>query len=122
MTERPKPVDLSQVKTYSVRQRATKVDATLLAQIPNPNLPLSDFFATLPPVLKAEELVVACRKIAEARRNGRGIVFMMGAHVIKCGLSPIVIRMMEEKLITCVAMNGAGAIHDFELGCFGMTS
>lgn len=122
MTERPKPVDLSQVKTYSVKNRPTKVDASLLAQVPNVNLPLSDFFGTLPRVLKARELVLACRKIAEARVAERGIIFMMGAHVVKCGLSPLVIKMMDERLITGVAMNGAGAIHDFEMACFGHTS
>lgn len=47
---------------------------------------------------------------------------MMGAHAVKCGLGPIIIRMMEERLITCVSMNGAATIHDFELACFGHTS
>jgi hypothetical protein len=122
MTERPKPVDLSQIKTYSVRQRPTKVDFSLLAKVPNVHQPLSEFFEALPAVLKARELLVACQRIAEARMKDRGIIFMMGAHVVKCGLGPIVIRMMEEGLITCVAMNGAGTIHDFEMACFGQTS
>jgi len=47
---------------------------------------------------------------------------MMGGHVVKCGLSPIIIRMMEERLITCIVMNGAATIHDFELAHFGTTS
>jgi hypothetical protein len=122
MTERPKPVDLSQVKTYSVRNRPAKVDFSLLAKPPNVHQPLSEFFETLPAVLKARELLTAARKLAEAAAADRGIIFMMGAHVVKCGLGPIVIRMMEERLITCVVMNGAGAIHDFELACFGQTS
>lgn len=122
MTERPKPVDLSQIKTYSVRNRPTKVDYSLLAKVPNVHQPLSEFFEALPAVLKAKELLVASQRLAEARVKDRGIIFMMGAHVIKCGLGPIIIRMMEERLITCVAMNGAGTIHDFELACFGQTS
>lgn len=122
MTERPKPVDLSQVKTYSVRNRPTKVDYSLLAKVPNIHQPLGEFFETLPTVLKAKELLVACQRIAEARVKDRGVIFMMGAHVVKCGLGPIINRMMEERLITCVAMNGAGSIHDFELACFGHTS
>jgi hypothetical protein len=122
MTERPKPVDLSHVKTYSVRNRPTKVDLSLMAKVPSVEESLREFFECLPGVLKARELLVACQKIAEARVKDRGIIFMMGAHVIKCGLSPIIIRMMDEGLITCVAMNGAGAIHDFELACFGQTS
>lgn len=122
MTERPKPVDLSQIKTYSIRNRPTKVDYSQLAKVPNIHQPLSEFFETLPAVLKAKELLVASQRIAEAHIKERGIVFMMGAHVVKCGLGPLVIRMMEERLITCIAMNGAATIHDFELACFGHTS
>jgi hypothetical protein len=122
MTERPKPVDLSQIRTYSVRNRPTKVDFSLLAKVPNVHQPLSEFFEALPAVLKARELLVACQRIAEARMKDRGIIFMMGAHVVKCGLGPVVVRMLEEGLITGVAMNGAGSIHDFELASFGQTS
>lgn len=122
MTERPKPVDLSKIRTYSVKNRPTKVDHSQLARVPNVHQPLSDFFEGLPTILKAGEFLIACQRMAEARLKGCGIVFMMGAHVVKCGLGPIVIRMMEEGLITHVAMNGAGAIHDFELASYGHTS
>lgn len=122
MAERPKPVDLSQIKTYSVRQRPTKVDYSLLAKVPNVHQPLSEFFEALPAVLKARDLLVACQRIAEASVKEKGIIFMMGAHVVKCGLTPIIVRMLEEGLITCVGMNGAGSIHDFELATFGHTS
>jgi len=122
MTDRIKPADLTQLKTYSVRNRPAKVDFNLLARVPNIHQPLSEFFESLPAVLKAKELLVASTRIAEARINERGIVLMLGAHVVKCGLSPIIIRMMEERLITCICMNGAAAIHDFELAYFGGTS
>src|SRR5438034_543933 len=104
MSERPKPVDLAQIRTYSIRDRETKVDHTLLARVPNVHQPLGEFFEGLPALLKAKELLIAAQRIAEASVKDRGIVFMMGAHVIKCGLAPIVIRMMEERLITCVCM------------------
>lgn len=119
---KPKPVDLALVKTYPIRERPTKVDFSLLATPADPEAPLADFFETLPAILKAAELLTACRKLAEAREKGRGVILMMGAHVIKCGLGPIVIRMMEEGLVTCIALNGAGAIHDFELATTGGTS
>ncbi len=122
MTERIKPADLTQLKTYSVRSRPSKVDFSLLARVPNIHQPLSEFFECLPAVLKAKELLVASTRIAEARINERGIVLMMGAHIVKCGLSPIIIRMMEERLITCICLNGAAAIHDFEMAYFGNTS
>ncbi len=120
--DRPKPIDLAQVKTYPIKDRETKVDFSLLAKIPNVHQPLTEFFECLPPVLKARELLVACQRIAEAKVRGRGVILMMGAHVIKVGLSPIVIKMMEERLVTCVSFNGACAIHDFELAMFGQTS
>lgn len=122
MTDRIKPADLSQIKTYSVRSRPTKVDFSLLSGVPNIHQPLNEFFEALPATLKAKELLLASKQIAEARIHERGIVLMMGAHVIKCGLSPIIIRMMEERLITFICINGAAAIHDFEMACFGATS
>jgi len=122
MIDPPKRADLSQVKTYSVQNRPTKVDLTLMARVPNVHLPLADFFDSLPNVLKAYELRYAGHAIAQAYNNHRSVVMMMGAHVIKCGLSPLVVRMMEEGLISCVCMNGAGTIHDFELASYGHTS
>lgn len=121
MNDRPKPVDLTQLKTYSIRSRQSTIDCSYISGVPNIHQPLHDFFECLPTVLKAKEFLIASKKIAEARINSRGIVLMMGAHVVKCGLSPIIIRMMEERLITCIAMTGAGAMHDFELAYFGQT-
>lgn len=117
-----RPLDLSKVKTYSVRERPTKVDYSLLAKVPHVELPLYEFFNVLPRILKAQELMLAAQRIAEARLQGRGVILMMGGHVVKCGLSPLIIRMMEERLITAIAMNGAASIHDFELSCWGHTS
>jgi hypothetical protein len=110
MTDRPKPADLSQIRTYSIRSRPTKVDHTVLAKVPNIHQPMGEFFEALPGVLKAKELLLASQRVAEARLHDKGIILMMGAHVIKCGLSPIIIRMMEERLITCICMNGAAAL------------
>jgi hypothetical protein len=60
--------------------------------------------------------------VVSARRNGRPVVFGFGAHVLKCGLSPVVIDLMERGIITAAATNGSGAIHDFELALIGETS
>lgn len=120
--ERPQPVDLTKVQTYSVQNRPTKVDLTKFARIPSVHIPLSEFVESFPQVLKAYELRLAGYSIAKAYRERKGIVLMMGAHVIKCGLSPIIIRMMEEGLISCLCLNGACTIHDFELASYGNTS
>jgi deoxyhypusine synthase len=115
-------LDFSKIKTYSVERRPTKVDLSRVAKIPNVDLPLYEFFDCLPSLLKAEELVFAAQKIAEAKLRGRGIIVMMGGHVVKCGLGPLIVHMMKEGLITTVAMNGAASIHDYELARFGFTS
>lgn len=120
--ERPQMVDLTKVQTYSVQNRPTKVDLNKMARIPNIHIPLAEFVESFPQVLKAYDLRYAGYAIAKAYKEHKGVVLMMGAHVIKCGLSPIIIRMMEEGLISCICMNGACTIHDFELASYGNTS
>jgi len=122
MRKKAKPVDLHKVKTYSVRSRTSKFDYSLLAQLPDPARPLSEFFNTLPPVLKARDLLQVAHRIARAFQKERLVLFMMGAHLIKCGLSPLISDLIRRGIINAVAMNGAGAIHDFELAFFGKTS
>lgn len=109
-------------RTTSLRRRASKVRHDALAR----PLPAGASFATwldaLPAVLAAGDLRALAAAIAAARRDGREVLLGIGAHVIKCGLSPWVVALMEERLITGVAMNGAGAVHDFELAFAGATS
>ena len=107
-----KRLDLSQTNTYSVRDRYNLVTIENMAQPGKdsvPDLSSSEF----------EELV---DRIMEARRNRRPVVFFMGAHVIKSGLSRYVIELMEKGILTHIASNGAGSIHDFELAYLGGTS
>jgi hypothetical protein len=73
-------------------------------------------------VLAAEDLRALAAAIVAARRRKREVLLGIGAHVVKCGLSPWVVALMEEGLLTGVAMNGAGAVHDFELAFAGATS
>lgn len=68
------------------------------------------------------DMDILAERIIEARKNGREVVLMMGAHVIKQGCSRFIIDLMERGMITHVAMNGAGAIHDFELAMIGATT
>ncbi|MBN1868852.1 hypothetical protein JW916_16355 [Candidatus Sumerlaeota bacterium] len=117
-----KPLDFSDIKTYSVRDRPSKVDPSQIARIPEIHKPLEQFFDCLPRILKAKDLLELAEHIVVAAAGGRKVLWMMGAHVIKCGLSPLIIKLMEQRIVHGVAMNGAGAIHDFELACFGHTS
>lgn len=122
MPKRRPPADISRVKTYPVERRESKVAADLIARLPDPSAPLSAFFDSLPNILKAKDLREFAKAIVEARRRDRAIIFMMGAHVIKCGLSPLINDMIRRGLITTLAANGATMIHDFELAQFGHTS
>jgi len=115
-------MDLSKLKTYSIKSRKSKVDKALFAKPLKRGRAFRDFFASLPNLLKAKELKEVVAAIVKARRKNKPVMFLMGAHVIKCGLSPIILELIEKDIITCVATNGAGIIHDFEIALCGSTS
>ena len=77
--------------------------------------------APMPP-FDDPNLAQVAERVARAHRAGAQVILMMGAHVIKCGLSRFVIDLMERGIITHVGMNGAGPIHDFELALIGATT
>jgi len=116
------PVDLSRIKTYSARQRKTKVDLAAFARTGKKGLSFKDFYANLPHFLAADSLKAVVKAIVSAHRNKRPVVLAMGAHVIKVGLNPIIIDLMKKGIVNCVVLNGAGAIHDFEVATLGRTS
>jgi len=113
--------DLSRVRTVPIAQRANKVDPSLLARLPGADRRFAAFWDALPDVLAARDLrFVANRIVAAAGR--RAVVAMLGGHVIKVGVGPLLRELMRRGVITHVAMNGSAAIHDFELAAFGGTS
>jgi hypothetical protein len=81
-----------------------------------------DFFSSLPDILAAKHLKEVAASIVQARKDGRPVMLGMGAHSIKVGLNPVIIDLMERGIITSLALNGAGIIHDFELAFIGQTS
>ena len=116
------PVDLSKVTTYPLSRRKNKVKIADFARPPAPDGTFDDFLSSLPSILAAKELRELIEHIARAHTRGKPVVVMMGGHVIKCGLSPVIISLMECGIISAVAMNGAGSIHDFEVALIGETS
>jgi len=104
-------VDFSKIKTYPISQRKNLVT---LKDLIGPEAP--------PPPFESSDLREVAERIVDARVRGRPVLWMMGAHVIKCGLSPIIIDLMKRGIITHVASNGAVAIHDFEIALIGETS
>jgi hypothetical protein len=114
--------DLSRLRTIPVAGRRNKVDSALLAVPPRANPSFTDFLDSLPDVLAARDLRAVVAGVAAAARNRRAVVLLLGGHVIKVGLGPLVNTWIERGVVSHIALNGAAAIHDFELAAFGGTS
>jgi deoxyhypusine synthase len=115
-------ININKVRTYSVKTRLSKVDRRDFARPPAKKASFASFLESLPNILKAKDLRAISDAIVAAKRKKKAVIFMAGAHVIKCGLNPVVIELLKKKVITCVCLNGAGIIHDFELAFQGKTS
>ena len=114
--------DLSGVRTYPLASRSSKARAEDFGRPFAAGGTFAAWFAALPAMLGAHDLKRAAAAITGARRGGRGVVWGIGAHVIKTGVSPILIDLMERGYVSALAMNGAGIIHDFEIALSGATS
>ncbi|PIQ90174.1 MAG: hypothetical protein COV71_05985 [Candidatus Omnitrophica bacterium CG11_big_fil_rev_8_21_14_0_20_41_12] len=115
-------INPKKVKTYSVKSRLSKVNKGDFAAKPVKAKSFSGFLESLPNILKAKDLRAVSSDIVVARKKNKGVIFMAGAHVIKCGLNPVLIELIKKKVITCICLNGAGIIHDFEIALQGKTS
>jgi hypothetical protein len=115
-------VDLDRVRTVPVATRRNKVYPTLLAAPPGAERSFKAFLDSLPDVLAARDLRAVTAAVAQAARARRGVVLLLGGHVVKVGLGPLVREWLRRGIVTHVALNGAAAIHDYELAAFGGTS
>jgi hypothetical protein len=122
VSERPAEADLSKVRTVPISGRASKVRSEDLAKPPSDDRTFRAFLDSLPDILVAQSFNAVVDAVAGAARNKRGVVCMLGGHVIKTGLSPVLIDLMRRRVITHLASNGSAVIHDFEMACFGATS
>jgi len=116
------PLDLALVKTYPLRSRRSKVGLADFARPHARGASLSSFLEGLPRLLGGATFRALVADVLRARARGKPIVWGLGAHVLKVGLSPVVVDMMERRLVTGLALNGAGIVHDFELAVAGQTS
>ncbi len=117
-----KPLDANNIKTYSIKDRKSKVTIDDFATCPGKGASMADFLAGLPNILGAGDLKEVAARIVAAHKGGKTVALGMGAHVIKVGLGPIIIEMMERGIVSAVAMNGACIVHDFETAFIGCTS
>jgi hypothetical protein len=113
--------DFARLKTVPIARRSNKVDPSLLAHPPGPDRSFDAFWESLPAILAAQDLRYVVDAIVAAAGR-RTVVAMLGGHVVKVGLGPLLIELMRRKAVTHIAMNGSAAIHDFELAAFGGTS
>lgn len=117
-----RPLDRKKMRTVSIMERASLVH---LADFPKPCHPDADFrqfLASLPPYLAAKDLRELVDLLAQARQKNKPIIWGMGAHVVKLGLGPLLIDLMQRGWVSAIATNGAMMIHDFELALAGHTS
>ncbi len=122
MKKTRKPVDLSSVTTYPLKERINKVSVHDFATLAESETDISAFLASLPKILKGSDFLALVDDIVTAHQNKKPVIVMMGGHVIKCGLSPLLIALAKRGVITGFAFNGASSIHDFEIALIGETS
>ncbi len=122
MAEPPKPLDLAGVKTYALADRKSKVTLADFGRPHTRAASVAAFLDALPRILGGETLRLLAADVLRARTLRKPILWGIGAHVLKVGLSPILIDLMEKGFVTGIAMNGAGIVHDFELAVAGQTS
>ncbi len=113
--------DFTRLKTVPIAQRPNKVDPAVLAHPPGRDASFAAFWASLPDILAAKDLREVAHGVARASGR-RGVVVMLGGHVIKVGLGPLLGALVRRGVITHLALNGSAAIHDFELAAYGGTS
>ncbi len=114
--------EFGDIRTVPVARRPNKVRAEEFAHPPGADRTFRAFLDALPDVLVARDFKRVVRAIAEAKRRDRGVVVMLGGHVVKTGLAPLLIDLMRRGIVTHLAMNGSAAIHDYEIARFGATS
>jgi len=113
---------LDGVRTYPLKSRASKARVEDFARPCASSASVGAWLDALPNVLAAADFKAVVRAIHDARQSGGGIVWGIGAHVIKTGLGPVLIDLMERGYVSAIAANGATIIHDFEIALVGATS
>ncbi len=114
--------DLSGIATYPLKSRRSKVRAEDFARPYGRGGGLAAFLDSLPRILAAADFRAIVEAMLEAKARGRGLLWGFGAHVVKTGLGPVLIDLMERGFVSAIATNGAGLIHDFEIALAGQTS
>jgi hypothetical protein len=119
---RVRPYDLGSVKTYPLESRRNKVDVNLFCRPHEKGGKVSDFLEALPDILASRNLKDLAHAIINSRKIDKPVIWGMGGHIIKTGLSPVLIDLMDRGMVSALAFNGSCLIHDFEIAMIGSTS
>jgi hypothetical protein len=117
-----KRADLTKIKTICLDKRKCKVSVKDFAGVSKKGATFKSFYDSMPDILAARNFKAVVDAMVAAHKKKKMVILMMGAHVIKCGLSPLVIDLMRRKAVKAIALNGAGIIHDTEIAMIGRTS
>lgn len=116
------PLKFDNAATYPLGNRQSKVHVGLFAKPTRAGASIQEWLKGLPQLLAADDLRKLVAAIEAARAAGKPILWGLGGHVIKCGLGPVLIDLMDRGFATGFALNGSAAIHDFEIALAGSTS
>jgi hypothetical protein len=117
-----RPIDLQSVKTYPLASRSSKVTLEDFAKPLTETASLNDFLSCLPNVLAVQSLRQLAERICNARALGKPIIWGIGGHVIKTGLAPLMIDLLQRGFVSAIAANGSVLVHDSEIAMVGATS
>src|SRR5512133_3402801 len=110
------PIDLSRVTTYPIAERSNKVSLERdFAGDISAGMSVSALLAAMPNQLGGESLNAIINAVVKARQKGKPVVIAIGGPVIKCGLQPVLKKLIDADIITAVAMNGSATVHDYEI-------
>jgi hypothetical protein len=116
------PLRFDKVQTYALASRPSKVSVQDFAQVTRGGRTITKWVKSLPRILAGESFRAVVAALERARAKRKPIIWGLGGHVIKCGLSPVLIDLLKGGFVTALAMNGAALIHDFEVALVGATS
>jgi hypothetical protein len=117
-----RPLDLDNVKTYPLASRPSKVTVKDFARPIQEEFSLADFLSSLPNILAASSLRELAARIRRAQERGKPVIWGIGGHVVKTGMSPVIIDLMRRGFVSAIAANGSVLVHDAEIALVGSTS
>jgi hypothetical protein len=117
-----KPLDFDGISTYSLESRSSKVALDAFAKPLTDDATVRDFLKSLPNILAVQSVRELAQRIRRARSLQKPIIWGLGGHVIKTGLAPLLIDLLQRGLITAFAGNGSVLVHDVEIALVGSTS